>query len=329
MAEDGKLFLMILTFLAVWTGIIGVVNLSSSGQISMGDFAALSGPVPGQLSPDLGSYQVGLGNESLAVTGQDYTNSSQWSVAVTGSSGAIAAGECTQTDGIGFVCTKVFGYLPFQPAQLFIRDVSPVNGVYDIKYTIENPSTTEPFYTEVYALSLDVIGVPTGYYIKYDNSGLHLMNLGVFGMGSPLQNIGFTNANHVTDIETKYNPGAGTCEVLMNGVSAGTFNNIPAPTGTGITFGGVGTYGSGLVVKAAYGSFNVNKAYTTNNGDWISAIINFLLSMINAALSFATLIGAAIGLSGSSVLPVGIWAVLGIPCIATLIYLGFKLWRGT
>lgn len=328
--SDAKLFLGLLMFFGIWTGFVGIANMSASGEISMSDMSALAGPIPGQVSPNIGGINFGINNETNL---QDFTLTEGYSSDITIVEMGILGfffPTWTQEDGVGYVSqqdvlqTSILGS---RPTEIYLRGSKPVNGVYVTAYNIANPNPSQEFYTQVYRL-----GSGAGYYVRYNLDGIALYHISEVGYGfdiTPVSTAAFPNANNGKEYRTEYNPGQGTVSVVIDGMNAGTLTGIP-PIGASqytsdTSFAGVATYHAGLIVQSIYGVFQTPLGKTTDIG---TTIWNFFKTVWEALNAFWSLISAAIGLSSSPVVPAGVWAVVGLPCIATLIYLGLKLARG-
>jgi hypothetical protein len=316
--NDAQVFLLILVFLAAWTGIVGVINMASSGEITMDTLGSMTGTIPGQVNFDVSNpYESQTINPQYD---QDYTNSTGYSDNITVLLGGTALGPMwTQADGVGYTCMNIPFWPLFQPAELGLLDVLPTDNVYDVQYSL-TPNGVPNFYTMVYS-----VGTTNGLFIKYDTTGLSLVTLGPLGMSSPINYLPSAGANTASQIETKYNTAANTITVLIGGSEVGTFSNVPLPSVgldyPGISYGGVATYHTGISVQKMHGLFSSVSDLAQNNDNPLSAIGS-------AFSQFMKIIAAAMGLSNQAIIPAGVWAVLGIPCIATLIYLGLKLLRG-
>jgi hypothetical protein len=321
MAEgEAKLFLMILTMFAIWTGVIGIVNMAGSGTISINDMAALSGPIPGQVMPAIGTIQS-LDTGNSLVYSQDFTNSTGYSLNVTSKKGSWS-----QSNGIGYTCTGVPLLPLFEPAELYPINAVSTNNVYEIHYQITNPNPNDDFY-----IVLSLGGNPETF-LRFEPAGIHLSKLAKISLlNFPMNDHEFfpyVGANTLSDIRVLYNPVLGTAEVIINEQeSIHTFTDTGTPiTGAILANGGVATYHPGLVVKSMTGQF-----MTQSEGDanWITLLINAVKTIISAVVGFGNLISQIIGLSGQQTVPVWIWAIFGLPAIATLAYMAFKLWRGS
>jgi hypothetical protein len=341
--SDAALFLALLTFLAIWTGIIGVINLAAGGQITMGDMGALASPIPGQTVPNIGGASAGIGmfqqNQTVEANIQDYMVSTGYDTNLTKDRTNFPGGPYwMQADGVGFTCTGS-PFLSVTPATLAVLGLVPEDNIYTVTYNVNNPSDND-FYTTVYSDASQ-----SGIYLRYNPDGVGIYKLTTAGMLQPSTfiNLGFdpvgittypyANAHKAQQIVTKYDSSQQTVEVTIDGNYVGKFQGIPNPlsvftsVGGEISFSGVSSYHAGMIVESVLGHFS----RIINNGspeDLVKAVMNFLGGLWAALSAMGALIAAAVGLTSQSAVPAGVWAVVGLPAIATLIYLYAKLARG-
>jgi hypothetical protein len=332
-SSDATLLLGLLMFFALWTGIVGFINMSSSGDITLSDMSALAGGIPGQAISDVSAkslFTTTDTNGTITAFSQDYTIVDGFDNNLTKPSPWLYT-TWEQQDGIGYVCiaTKL---LSVTPSELDLYGLSAVSNVYDITYNIAN-SGTDDFYTSIYTED------GGGYYVRYSADGIERTRLSTAGMlgstttitdGGVSTFISYPNANKAQVVNTQYNVIDNTVDVYLDGNYVGRISNTPPASeplvSSVISYGGVATYHTGLVVSSVQSKFVLKKL--PGSEEFFSTVISFLGTIWTAIYTFGSIIGAAIGLSSQSAIPGSIWGVIGVPCIAVIIYLYLKLARG-
>lgn len=335
-----QLFVIILTFFAIWTGLVGVVNLAGTGDITLDNWGAISGgTISGQISPDLSSS---MSASSAQLTGQDYTNSAGYNsnISKTGFD-AFGDGTWNQIDGTGYVVQSL-GLLTGD-ATLTIDGVQGSNNVYTVSYFINNPTGAD---FSIYPRSV-MAGhnkeTSTTLELDFRSDGLHYKNQwnppiidpgDAFYLPYPgLSTLTGSEIKVVLDennrILTVYKDGIMLCSI------SGIRQVSGADQGFGIYYGTVQTKKIGFIVQ----KINTKISYTAGAGSYTSTGIWFIDAIIgtfdaikqaaNTLAQFGLLIAKIVGLSTSPVIPFWAWAPIGLPLIAVLIYMALQLWRGT
>jgi hypothetical protein len=208
------------------------------------------------------------------------------------------------------------------------------NGHYVVSYTIDNVPN------EPYAVYARYQTEPNNIIVLFKDDGVHIRNDKPFG-ASAIADIFFyplPNAQKTIPggsiIETDYAPASGTLAVFQDGnmlfsVSGMTGNIYPG--GSVTYYGALSSESVGIVLKSTDATRAAASSNGSANGGIWSGLANLITGIVpggQAIVQFFAIIGAAIGLTSDPVIPFAVWAIIGIPQIAFLIYLGLKIARG-
>jgi|GEM_PF-4529275 len=310
-----QMFFKILVFFAVVTAITAIFNLSQSGAMTIHNFGS-SDVLPGQAvpniqTPDLPGYSV-----NSSITEQNYMLSTGYDPNVTIIKGGwLALGPLwTQADGVGMTCTNTPLFPPFTQSSLLIKGVKATNNIYSVTYTID--SGGKEFYTIVYSSNPPNIGL----FIRFDTTGLHIRD-----ELTPLDDIFYQGANNAHIIRSDYNSVQKYVDIWLDGAYAGRFTklsvgipkNSPFPTNI---YAGVSTYQTGVIVEKIE---TLIQPEAPTPGP-----LDILLASFNAIMSFASLIAVSLGMTTNPAVPFWLWAIVGLPCVATTILIYIEIIRG-
>lgn len=315
-----QLFFKIAVYFAIVTAVTGLLNLAASGAITLSSMN--TDTIPGQTTPDLSSV-TGISNN--IITTMDFTNASGYAKNNTVVDGDTIFGDhWARSDGTGFVSTIPYIYqISGSPSWLSVLGSTIQNGNYDSIYNIHNSDS----FTDIYIIVCSDKGKTMGYFIKLDNNGVSLLKLPGAGYQT-ISSMSYPQANAASKIETQYNPSAGTVVIILDGYTVGTFSGVSsADLSLYNTFTGIGVLKDGVIVSSIEGKFTYlsNSNHMSNPlGDLIDAVGQF----VAMASLFLSMIGAMLGLTTNPAVPFWLWAILGLPALATdcLIYL--ELARG-
>lgn len=341
---DAKVFLMILTFLMFWTGFVGIVNLASSGEITLSTIGSVLGSpasqtsVPGQLVMDPGNNAAA----NSLIYEQNYSSGNFDQNLTFGiSDWRISYGEWT-AGPTGYVLTdpnpSSLQHTPY-PA-LFLDNIIPdSNGVYTVDYRIDNiPDTTFYIYPK-YSRSDPAHTIQ----IAFAPEGIHVYNqlwigTGVDGTKTELAFIPAagvqTTAPGGSVFTTKLDSKQNLLTIQKDGGEVYSVSGTIVP-GSIFTqsfyYGAVGSNDAGFTLQGTMASRSYSTAASGSNTPWGWAVklVENTIPGATAVIQMLAIIGAAVGLTSQPVVPFAVWAALGIPAIITLLYLGAKLARGS
>ena len=315
-----QLFMKIIVFFSVVTALTGIINLANSGELKLGDLGSgdYMQVIPGQISPNINSGTTGGSTQIIQGTVQDYTITTGYDQNFTKISTEFLAGDTfLRSDGIGYVSI----YTPILYPQLAYLDligVTPTDNIYDVTYHVYNQFEDSPFYTLVGGSEIGN-GFVSGFYVEYDLAGISAVHTNA--IGNPMQFIAYPYASDGQTIETKFNPTDQTVEVYIDGNDAGTLTdwnyNGVTPVGSTSTYnGGVAASSPNFRVSEIDSNFQIIKQ---NPGE---------IDILGGIAGFFSLIASMLGLTSNALVPFWLWAIIGIPCLATLVYMGAELIRG-
>jgi hypothetical protein len=330
-----QLFLYILIFFAATTAITGILNEAAAGTLTLANVGSLASPgstINGQMYPSIGASNSGNAN---LIYIEDFTNSSGYNTSVLnyGVLGGSIFNPWTQVDGVGYTLT---GNLPLTSSHFWIQGVQPNSaGLYDVVYNVQD-SVNANFDVDVNNFGtgdLQVQVTTTGLYVQFVN-GVYTGNAYQLLSGS------YYYPSTVTSIETIYSPSANTLTVNVNGGSSTTFTvnlanavNFPAQpsslsSSTG--FAGITANANGFVVTNIIAPILLTTASANFHTGipFIDAILAAGASIASAISQFGALMGTILGVGQNALVPFWLWAIFGIPCIATLILIGIEIARG-
>jgi hypothetical protein len=340
MAAQGQgreqIFLKILIFFSIITAVTGFFNLMNAGQIQLGDLGSgtYMQTIPGQTSPNVGIAGQGSASSGTTAFGsQDYTSSTGYNPNITKISTNWMSGDTwTRSDGIGYQVS----YIPTvsDMAQLSIAGgSSSENNNFDYIYHVYNQFSDQSFYTLVSG-SEGGANTISGFYIKYGPNDVSIVHSS--DILHPIQSIPCLYANEADTVETVYDPTQGAVSVYVGGNNIGTFSNVQyggltlgaGASGTGGSasgayYVGVGADHWGLSVSSIEGNFVVEQPFSF----W-SDMMDKINGLAIMASQFLTLVGTMLGLTSNPLVPFWLWAIIGLPCVATLILIYIQIARG-
>lgn len=302
-----QLFYRILVFFAVFTAFTGLLNLAQTGQITLGSFG--NGYVPGQAVP-----QIGLFTSTPPTNIQDYTTDTGYVHNMTVIETNLFGDLWTRSDGVGYTSGSAF--TSNQAVYLSILSAVTQNGIYDNTYNVINSDPQTVIYTPLYA-AVDGSGFASGTFVRFDNNGISLVKSNEYVFDTPFNSISFPSANMGRALNVKYNPSTGIAVVVIDGATGGSLTVPPPPDYLSVrSYAGLATSKSGVVISSVTGSFQILQLH------------NLITDTLAAVTEFVTMLGAIFGLSSSALVPFWVWAIIGLPCIATLTLISLELARG-
>lgn len=325
MATQGReeMFQKIMVFFAVVTAITAIFNLAASGDITIGDFG--SDILPGQAIPNIEVPNIPGYSTNLTLTEQDYTASDGYDPNVTIIKGGwFALGPYwTQADGIGMTCTNIPILPPSTPAYLLIKGVLATDNIYSVTYTMNAPG--QEFNTIIYRADPQ----DPGLYIKFDNDGAHL-----FGTMFVIEDYYYPGANNARTIKTEFNTLQKYIDLWIDGNYVYRFDKLKEDTKViakypNTYYAGVTSYQTGVIVEKIETKIQRNAPdpgllYSLGfDGLW-----NLLSGSLNAVISFGSLIAVSLGMTSNPAVPFWLWAIIGLPCVATNILIYLEMIRG-
>jgi hypothetical protein len=340
--QDGMILMLVLMFFAAWTGFTGVLNLMSpsvpdSQRITWDTIGSMGGSIPGQV--------VYVVSPVSAITQQNYTDAAGYNHNFTVEKQSWLSDFGTWTQGsTGYVLTAKSSPNLFVGARdpvLYLNNVVAINGVYTVSYVIDNVPGESfaiiPRYSPTGAGTNVNQGGLNGYNIRvvFSSDGVHIPNI-VDGEADyffyPMQDAQLTIPGG-SEITSDYNPTLNQVTITKDGNILFAVSGIQ-PINTLVAgplyYGAVSSNTIGFTVVGTAAAFSSNP---TNSGDYnvwsgLATLITGIVPGGQAIVQFFAIIGAAIGLTSDPVIPFAVWAIIGIPQIAFLIYLGLKIARG-
>lgn len=302
-----QLFYRILLFFAVFTAFTGMLNLAQTGAITLGNFG--NEYMPGQTAA-----QISLFTSSPPTNIQDYTTDSGYVHNMTVIESNIFGDLWTRSDGVGY--TSGATLLGDQAVYLSLLSAVTQNGIYDNTYNIINNDPLTVIYTPLYA-SVDGAGFARGTFIRFDNNGVSLVDSTEYTFDTPYSSITFPNANLGKALNVKYNPSTGSTQILIDGVNVGTVTAAAPPDYLAVTsHAGIAASEAGVVISSVTGSFQLIQTH------------NLITDTLAAGAAFVSMLAAIFGLTSNALVPFWAWAIIGLPCIATLALIYLELVRG-
>lgn len=322
------LFLKILVFFAVITAITGVFNLVNEGAISLGDFGSgdYMQTIPGQTVPNLGVASSSTSPTATFGT-QDYTTSTGYNPNITKVEGSILSGDTwTRSDGIGYESI----YVPSSGiASLSVGGASPDNNAYDLTYHVFNQFANEPFYTLIAGAEVGS-GTISGFYVKYDINGISIVHSN--DVYNNLDSLPYYHASTATTIETIYDYSKQTVTVILDGTNVGELSHLSyngaspvsgAASNSGVFYAGMGASHWGVQLSSIDGTFAVDQPF-----DFWSDMFSKINGLVIFGSQFLSLLGSMLGLTSNALVPFWLWAIIAIPCLATLVLIYIEIARG-
>ena len=325
MATQGReeIFQKILVFFAVVTAITAIFNLAQSGDITMENFG--SDVLPGQAVPNIDVPDLPGYTSNSSLTEQDYTLTDGFDLNTTIIKGGwFALGPYwTQSDGVGMTCTNIPILPPSTPAFLLIKGVLPTDNVYSVTYTTNSAGLE--FNTIIYRADPQ----DPGLYIKFDSNGAHL-----FGTMFVIEDYYYPNANNARTIKTEFNTVQKYIDLWIDGTYVYRFEKLKEDPKViskypNTFYAGVTSYQTGVIVE------KIETKIQRNSPDpgllyslgWDN-LWNMFAGTLNAVVSFGSLIAVSLGMTSNPAVPFWLWAIVGLPCVATTILIYLEMIRG-
>ena len=324
MATQGReeMFQKILVFFAVVTAITAIFNLAQSGAITIGNFG--SDVLPGQAIPNLQVPDIPGYTTNSSITEQDYTLSTGYDLNTTIIKGGwFALGPYwTQADGIGMTCTNIPILPPSTPAFLLIKGVQATDNIYSVTYTMNAPG--QEFNIIIYRADPQ----DPGLYIKFDSTGAHL-----FGTMFIIEEYYYPGANNAHTIKTEFNTVQKYIDLWIDGNYVFRFDELKNTQTIAkypnTFYAGVTSYQTGVIVekietKIIKDAPDPGLLYSLGfDNMW-----NLFAGTLNAVVSFGSLIAVSLGMTSNPAVPFWLWAIVGLPCVATTILIYLEMIRG-
>jgi hypothetical protein len=337
----------ILIWLVLYTTIISVFNLAYSGNITLADMSAVGGgTIPGQISVynqgmNTGGTYIESANTAsgTSVTGIDFTTGSPIDPNIT----TLIGGTWTVVGGTGLMLTGLpaFGIDPIlNPSVVLVRNAQSVNGVYTINAKVDNSNAGGSFY--VYPRFI------TGYSgsdlkVVFASDGIHIkkfpLYLGIFDNGDDYL-YPMTGAQSATGstITTKLTEAVSTknentpdytaqLTVIKDGSTLFTTSVRSILPGNNINdqvrHGGIGSDTINFVVMGFPGTHVLDTSATIISGTNPAAN-----DPLSSASNVLTLFLTALGVTSGALVPFWLWAIIGLPCLAVLVFIYLEVLRG-
>jgi hypothetical protein len=356
MASQGReeMFFRIAVFFAIVTAITGICNLANAGTITLGSLGTSDGKIPGQMeaySPitlNEGGYAEGADNATGAViTDLDFTTAAIVNQNVTKTIG----GSWTLTAGTGEVLTSLpllSGVL--NPSAIILRNTRSTSGTYTVNAKVNNAGGGSFYVFPRYQ------GGNNGNDLKvvFASDGVHIkkfpLYLGVFDNGDdyfyPLPNsqdtimggstittvleetVSATNVFNSPDYTAKLTVSKDGTALFTSGVRSilpGTYTNSQ------IYHGGAGSDTVGFIVMGfpTTNLLDTNNQIISGSGQAASvSIFDLAGRMFDSVVSAIGLLGIALGVAQDPLVPFWLWAIIGLPCLATDFLIYIEIARG-
>lgn len=353
MAQQGReeLFLRILIFFAVFTGIIGVINLAASGAVTSATLSnAISGgginnAIQGQMysvNPQAPFKEGANTATGIAITGIDFTTLPAIDINTT----ILSSGMWALVPGRGLVLEAA----PFLGATetVHLRNVQSVGNVYTVNYLIDNSEAGGDWhiYPRSYFSSLTVYDLD----VSFEQDGIHIKDLlnpinfivpggdiyfyplpgarDTIAGGSTItttlteipatQTVGMLQPNSQTSILSITKDGINLFTTKVASAEPGTISNDD------IRHGGVGSNSGNFILKGipSTNMLSTQDTVLSNTGGITPT------DPLSAFGSFLSLVSAAMGIGGQGLIPIWLSAIILLPALAVLILIGIEILRG-
>jgi hypothetical protein len=328
-----QIFFKILVFFSIITAITGIFNLASTGVIDLGDLGSgdYMQNLPGQAVPNVGIQKTSSSESAESFGPQDFTTAGGFNQNITRVGTNTFSGDYfSRYDGIGYQATYVSPLYP-NWATINFAGLSPTNNVYDVTYHINNQFGNFPFYTLIYGSEVGG-NLVSGFYIKYDQSSVSIVHSSA--IDSPIYSVPYGSANTASTVETVYDSEQGNVNVYVDGGLAATFSNVQyggvsltgkggAASNSGVYYCGVAASHWGLSVSGVDGTFVLETPFSFWGDFWDK--VNGLVVLAQQVISLAA---AFFGLTSNALVPFWLWAIIALPCIATLVLIYIQVARG-
>ena len=342
---DSILFHRIIVFLAVYTLIMGVVNLAPSVTMDNLGGAIGGSTVPGQYyapgsAGSSGGYTEGTNTaEGTILTEIDYTSASAINQNIT----SLVGGTWTLQSGTGLVLTSVpyFGLLSYMnPSVVVVRNMRVISGQYIFTANVDNIPAGSwyvyPRYISGYSGSdLKVVFASDGIHIKKYPLTYGITDAGddyfyAYAGANQLSSVTSALTEAVSTDNTNTPSYTATLTISSGGNTLFTTNVRSVLPGVNINdqvrHGGAGSDSTGFVVKSFTDTSVLDNSSVIYSGSTSELTTDNII--LGALSGFISLIASALGITGSALLPAWFNALIIAPCSATLIYLQLKMWRG-
>lgn len=342
-----ELFFKILIFFAVITAITSVLNISAAGTITLGDVSSVvsgGGPdaIPGQFAATgrTSPYMEGANTANGTVlTGIDFTTISVINQNVT----TLIGGPWTLSSGQGLILTGL-PVLPgtLNPSAVIVRNARSTGGNYTTNVLVDNAGDGDfyvfPRFIDGYSGSdLKVVFASDGVHVKKFPLNYGILDAGddYFYSLSGSQNTIYggsiitTNLTETVSTAPSNIPDyTSVLEVSKDGLHLFTIYARSILPGNNINdmvrHGGAGSDTINFIVKGFPNTPVLDTSETIISG----SVSGASLDPLAAAGAFLGLIGAIFGLTDAAIVPFWLWAIVGLPCIATLIFMYIEIARG-
>jgi hypothetical protein len=361
MATEGReqMFFKILVFFAIITAVTGFFNLAdpTDPKISLGNLGVET--IPGQVV--VGTHVPG-GSYSDEITtatgphiaGWDYTTADPINSNVTVLTGLNTWDKTTD----GLVLTSPLGWISLGENGIYLKNVVPTEGnTYTVNYLVDNPNSGD---FSIYPRS-QISNMPgdTGFaiHLLFQSDGIHVRS-SPLALNSFVDDYFYGDANIKNTIpggstyttilveSQATGPGSGfemgsTLTVIKDGnvlFTEKVASILSSPTLNSEVFrAGITTSNLGFTFKGFPSTETVDTAQAIVSGstqqnlissDPLTQIANFIVSLFSAAVGFLTIIAQVLGLTQNALVPFWLWAIIALPCLATLILIYIEILRG-
>ena len=353
-----ELFFRVLIFFALFSAVAGILNVASSGSITINDMGlAVSGGYQGGIPGQFGAAQSGSGYTEGANTaagiplaGIDFTTAPEGNHNITIMEGW---GTWTLTGGQGLILTST-GPLSGLGVQgtnaIYINNVQSVGTTYTVNTKIDNSVAGGNFgiYARNYLMNnendLKLVFSSDGIHLKKSEIYLYLGDSGddyfyplpnaqnTISGGSTITTVltevaavkpmGASPNQEMTSLLTVSKDGVQLFTVNVRSVAGGTISNQE------IDHAGVETEYQGFILKGFPSTPTLDTSENIISGTNVDQNTAINQNPLAAIGSFWALVAGAMGLSNQSVVPFWLWCIVGLPCIAVLTLIGIEILRG-
>lgn len=334
MASQGReeYFHKIMVFFAVITAITAIFNLAASGDITLGNFG--SGTLPGQVVV----YGGGLTTQ-VVLTGQNFTSLNGYNPNISVPTTSIIGSYGTWVQSSSGYTLTGSGFTG-DPA-ITIGGVQNSNGIYDVTYTYTNPGG-DFFITPRTIYSSSGIS-NSNIRVNFENDGIHVKTFS----GSPTNILGelisivyspdyffypMTGADDAVTggtVRSVYNDNEKSLTLYQNGNYLFTvtgFNDVKeSDVALGVYYAGIGSNELNFAVISVLPAAGISPSSLNS---FQAASSDLIGSIIDAGATFLNLIAVCSGLTSNALVPFWLWAIIAIPCIATLVLIYLEMLRG-
>ena len=338
-----ELFFRVLIFFALFSAVAGILNVASSGSITINDMGlAVSGgsqgAIPGQVVVVGGAtsaYIEGADTAPGAVLGGiDFTTAPIINQNVT----SLLKGTWTLVPGKGLVLTALNWWPTVFPQNvILIKNIQSTAGIYTVEYLVDNTESGGDFWVTprwmqdaASTQSLIVVFASDGVHIKNPLSW-GLMDAGDYyfyplpGASTTIAG-GSTITTQLTEVVSSGSSVDYTSTLIVSKDGAVLFTKNVVSIVQGpqvkIIHGGAGSNNVNFVIK------EITSPILDNSLQSLSGPTEWTNNPLDILGNFLGLIGAILGLTNQSVVPFWLWCIVGLPCIAVLTLIGIEILRG-